>query len=85
MNGHDMLLSAMKLLILLAAATGLFESHEDIGVNPKAGGVEFAGGEYRVTGGGANIWGAESRATSPSRPTSASLARELKRTARRCS
>ncbi len=40
---------------------GLFESSTDVGVTPQKGKVEFdaAKGEYHVTGGGANIWGAE--------------------------
>ncbi len=42
-------------------ATPFFEAHGDIGDAPKAGDVEFEGakGEYRVTGGGANIWAAK--------------------------
>jgi Tol biopolymer transport system component len=38
---------------------GLFQSHQDIGTTPKAGTAEYNPGtkEYRVTGGGANIWG----------------------------
>ena len=37
---------------------GIFEGHGDVGVTPKPGSVEYdsASGEYRVTGGGANIW-----------------------------
>src|SRR5450755_740689 len=40
------------------APVGIFEQHGDIGETPKAGTMEYdAGtGEYRVTGGGANIW-----------------------------
>ncbi len=40
---------------------GIFESRGDLGVTPKTGAIEYdaATGEYRVTGGGANIWGAE--------------------------
>ena len=38
---------------------GIFESHGDVGVNPKGGSIEFVNGEYRVTGGGANVWGTE--------------------------
>src|SRR5579875_3493258 len=39
---------------------GMFESHGDIGTTPKAGSTEVTDqGEYRVTGGGANIWAAE--------------------------
>lgn len=43
-----------------ASPIGIFESHGDIGATPKAGTTEFtANGDYRVTGGGANIWAAE--------------------------
>ena len=37
---------------------GVFEAHGDVGETPKQGSVEYdaATGEYRVTGGGANIW-----------------------------
>jgi hypothetical protein len=40
---------------------GVFDSRGDVGLTPKTGAVEFDAGtsEYRVTGGGANIWGAE--------------------------
>jgi hypothetical protein len=43
----------------LAAGVGQFESGTDVGVTPQKGKVEFdtADAEYRVTGGGANIWG----------------------------
>jgi len=41
-----------------AAAQGIFESHTDIGNPPVKGSVEFSAGEYRVTGGGANVWAA---------------------------
>jgi TolB protein len=39
-------------------AVGAFEAHGDVGENPKAGSLEYdsASGEYRVTGGGANLW-----------------------------
>lgn len=48
-------------LVLASTPVGTFESHGDLGVTPKAGAVEYdaATSEYRVTGGGANIWGAE--------------------------
>jgi TolB protein len=41
-------------------AVGIFETHSDIGVTPKKGSAAYdaATGEYRVTGGGANMWGA---------------------------
>jgi TolB protein len=37
---------------------GVFEHHADIGETPKAGALQYdsAAREYRVTGGGANIW-----------------------------
>jgi len=49
-------------LILLcagvAAAQGVFENHTDIGETPLKGAVEYnaTAGEYRITGGGANVW-----------------------------
>src|SRR5258707_8939053 len=43
--------------LLAADSLGPFESHGDVGETPQRGSVEFAGGELRVTGGGANIWG----------------------------
>ena len=58
-------IAALSVAIALSQTgqTGLgdFESHGDIGQNPKTGSVVFdrAKGEYRITGGGANIWGAE--------------------------
>src|SRR5689334_6736273 len=54
------------MLVLVASAaqaqqTNLFESNGDLGVTPKTGSLEFdaATGEYKLTGGGANIWGTE--------------------------
>jgi TolB protein len=40
---------------------GIFESAGDIGTTPRSGSLQFnaASGEYRITGGGANIWGKE--------------------------
>ena len=54
-------LAAALLLAGAAAAQPVFESHGDLGVTPKAGAFEYdaAKAEYRVTGGGANIWGTE--------------------------
>ena len=45
-------------LPLAAQPLGIFENHQDIGINPKPGSAQFdaATGEYRITGGGANIW-----------------------------
>jgi hypothetical protein len=41
------------------SSVGQFESGQDIGLTPVAGSSQFdaASGEYRVTGGGANVWG----------------------------
>jgi TolB protein len=53
-------LSAACVFAAMAAAqTGLFESSGDVGATPAKGKAEFdqASGEYRVTGGGENIWG----------------------------
>src|SRR5258708_7741997 len=40
------------------AVLGIFEAHGDIGVTPKPGTATYdtAASEYRVTGGGANMW-----------------------------
>ena len=45
-------------MICFAEGLGQFESSADVGLTPQKGKVEFdnASGEYRVTGGGANIW-----------------------------
>lgn len=55
--------SAVLALIAIAmsaqtGALGIFENHGDVGETPKKGAIEYDGesGEYRVTGGGANIW-----------------------------
>ncbi|HYZ85898.1 MAG TPA: hypothetical protein VE621_15920 [Bryobacteraceae bacterium] len=56
-----------RLCVALAAALwgqnnlGWFEGHGDIGTNPKPGSAvyEAAAGQYRITGGGANIWGTQ--------------------------
>ena len=41
-----------------AQSIGAFENHTDVGVTPVAGSAAFdaAAGEYKITGGGANIW-----------------------------
>jgi TolB protein len=43
------------------AGLGAFETAGDVGETPKAGSADFdaASGEYRITGGGANIWAAQ--------------------------
>jgi dipeptidyl aminopeptidase/acylaminoacyl peptidase len=40
-------------------ALGIFNGHSDVGETPKRGSATYdsATGEYRITGGGANIWG----------------------------
>jgi Tol biopolymer transport system component len=42
-----------------ADSIGLFEAHTDVGDNPRKGTASHdpANGEYRITGGGANMWG----------------------------
>jgi TolB protein len=42
----------------IPAGMGIFERNTDVGENPKSGNVQYdpATREYRVTGGGANIW-----------------------------
>ncbi len=40
-----------------AADIGVFSSNSDVGATPAKGSSEFSSGEYRVTGGGDNIWG----------------------------
>jgi Tol biopolymer transport system component len=44
-----------------ADTVGTFEGHADVGITPRAGSAEFnsATNEYRLTGGGANVWAAE--------------------------
>jgi len=47
-------------LLIAQKTTGIFESNTDIGVTPQKGSVAYddTKGEYRITGGGANIWAA---------------------------
>jgi Tol biopolymer transport system component len=49
---------AVAAAMLQAAPVGVFDAGGDIGVTPKAGKADFdaASGEYRITGGGANVW-----------------------------
>src|SRR3954471_12960538 len=61
-NPGASLIAALVMAGAVAGQSGsLFESHGDFGVTPKTGGLAYdaASGEYRVTGGGANIWGTE--------------------------
>lgn len=57
-----LIIAAFAALIALtgAAEMRVFDSAADVGITPKTGSVEYDGssGEYRITGGGANIWGA---------------------------
>ncbi len=41
------------------ASIGVFDAHGDVGDNPRPGSASFdaAKGEYRITGGGTNMWG----------------------------
>ena len=65
---HSFALAILALLLQimpLAAAQqradsiGIFDAHGDVGDNPRKGSASYdaATGEYRVTGGGANMWG----------------------------
>ena len=53
-------LLALFALPLSAESVGAFDDHADAGITPRAGAAQFdaATSEYRVTGGGANIWAA---------------------------
>jgi hypothetical protein len=55
------LLSSALVLHSDTSAIGIFESRSDLGITPKGGSIEYdaAKDEYRVTGGGANIWASE--------------------------
>ena len=55
-----LILSAFFYTALAAAGIGMFDSDGAVGETPKKGSVEYnaATAEYRVTGGGANIWAA---------------------------
>src|SRR5436309_3030142 len=46
---------------LAQPSTNLFDTRGDLGVTPKTGSLEYdaASGEYKLTGGGANIWATE--------------------------
>ena len=48
-------------LLLVLAQNGIFDAHTGVGINPKAGSFVYdkMSGEYRVSGGGANIWGTQ--------------------------
>jgi TolB protein len=48
-------------VVVCSAAVGIFERDADVGETPKSGAVEFNADteNYRVTGGGANIWAKE--------------------------
>ena len=53
-----LILSVLFCTALTAAGVGIFDSDGSVGDTPKKGSVEYnaAAGEYRITGGGANIW-----------------------------
>src|SRR5260370_23620889 len=58
-------MKAIAILVVFSAAgiaqIGVFGNSSDIGETPKAGSSTFdaAKGEYRITGGGANVWAAK--------------------------
>ncbi len=56
---HSARILTLSCMVLFGAdEVGVFDSGSDVGVTPQKGKVEFDNGtgEYRVTGGGANIW-----------------------------
>jgi Tol biopolymer transport system component/catechol 2,3-dioxygenase-like lactoylglutathione lyase family enzyme len=63
---HTCLPRTLGLMVALGCACsgfaqtiGAFDNHTDLGITPLAGSAEFdaSTGEYKITGGGANIWG----------------------------
>jgi hypothetical protein len=54
----SLILSVLFCSALTAAGIGIFDSDGPVGETPKKGSVDYnaAAGEYRITGGGANIW-----------------------------
>jgi dipeptidyl aminopeptidase/acylaminoacyl peptidase len=59
--GMAVMLASTAVSQAVNSPVGIFESRGDLGLTPKTGAIEYsaATGEYRVTGGGANIWGSE--------------------------
>src|SRR5882724_548064 len=55
-----LIFSALAVPLMAFESVGAFEDHADTGIAPRAGAALFdaATSEYRVSGGGANIWGA---------------------------
>jgi TolB protein len=55
------LVLASAIAVSASPQSGIFETAGDIGVTPKAGSLQYdpSAGEYRITGGGANVWGNE--------------------------
>ena len=53
-----LIVSVLFCAALTAAGVGIFDAEDAVGDTPKKGSVEYnaASGEYRITGGGANIW-----------------------------
>ena len=45
------------ILLSVAAFAQPFEGKGDIGITPKPGSVTGSGSEFKLTGGGANVWG----------------------------
>src|SRR5437763_6368328 len=54
------LVIALAIRLSAFESIGVFDDHADAGATPRAGGAHFdpATSEYRITGGGANIWAA---------------------------
>ena len=59
-HGFRILVLSSLALLCYAQDRGIFESGGDVGETPQKGNVEFnsSTGEYRITGGGANMWAA---------------------------
>lgn len=62
MRKHKLAILTLCISAAVCAAAerpGVFEGNTDVGENPKTGSAAFnkSSGEYRITGGGANIWG----------------------------
>src|SRR2546426_325682 len=54
------LVTVLSLPLSAFESVGAFEDHADTGITPRAGSAQFNAGasEYRISGGGANIWAA---------------------------
>ncbi len=61
MKRLNALVFGIALCLPLFAQNGIFDSRGDVGVTPKAGSLVYepVSAEYRVSGGGANVWGTQ--------------------------